>query len=544
MHKRILSLLLGILTAASMLSMTACGGDTPPSSSTTGSSGESTEASDSEGTLSTSDASADASGSGTSGATGTSGTNGTGSKNNNKPTTTTTKTKTLPPMRTTVAQPIITDPLKADLKGATIQVYTSYPKDQVGVFNTQKGKSQTGNAYADRLTKIQSAINCKVKVTVVPADQMVSAAFAAIASGESYGHILEAPIYNAVSYISSGLATNLKTVPTMDLTQNYLNGGQAVKASTIGKGVWFVGTRDMYPAVMGYFFNKRILEEIGYKDTDLYNMVKQGKWTISQLKTIAEKAKKDLDGKPGMTSADRFGIIQSDGPSSAILNYLSANGADMLKADGKGGIKYNMTDANVVKYINEAIDFYAKSGVSRASEKDATGMKEFMEGKSLFMGMASLYAEKIVDMEDEYGYLPFPKGDKASGYVASCNWNNTVLMVSGGLKGKDLENAGAFLQAFCYMSEDCVKAMQTEYRDRYFCDDESYDMFAQSLANAKIEPVSIFGGGADWNIHAGTFRAVYDAYAGEGTVEAIVQANKGMAEAALNDVMKIVNQYK
>ena len=69
-------------------------------------------------------------------------------------------------------------------------------------------------------------------------------------------------------------------------------------------------------------------------------------------------------------------------------------------------------------------------------------------------------------------------------------------------------------------------------------------MFAQSLANAKIEPVSIFGGGADWNIHAGTFRAVYDAYAGEGTVEAIVQANKGMAEAALNDVMKIVNQYK
>lgn len=117
-------------------------------------------------------------------------------------------------------------------------------------------------------------------------------------------------------------------------------------------------------------------------------------------------------------------------------------------------------------------------------------------------------------------------------------------MVSGGLKGQELANAGSFLQAFCYLADDCIKAQQAEYRDRYFCDDESYDMFAQSLNSAKIEPVSIFGGGADWNIQLGTFRAVYDAYAGKNTAEAIIQANKGVAEAALNDVMKVVNQFK
>ena len=147
-------------------------------------------------------------------------------------------------------------------------------------------------------------------------------------------------------------------------------------------------------------------------------------------------------------------------------------------------------------------------------------------------------------MEDEYGYLPFPKGDKASGYVASCNWNSTVLMVSGGLKGQELANAGSFLQAFCYLADDCIKAQQAEYRDRYFCDDESYDMFAKSLDSAKIEPVSIFGGGADWNIHAGTFKAIYETYNGKTTPEAYIQANKGVAEAALNDVMKVVNQFK
>lgn len=69
-------------------------------------------------------------------------------------------------------------------------------------------------------------------------------------------------------------------------------------------------------------------------------------------------------------------------------------------------------------------------------------------------------------------------------------------------------------------------------------------MFAKSLDSAKIEPVSIFGGGADWNIHAGTFKAIYETYNGKTTPEAYIQANKGVAEAALNDVMKVVNQFK
>ena len=62
--------------------------------------------------------------------------------------------------------------------------------------------------------------------------------------------------------------------------------------------------------------------------------------------------------------------------------------------------------------------------------------------------------------------------------------------------------------------------------------------------SAKIEPVSIFGGGADWNIPAGTFKAIYETYNGKTTPEAYIQANKGVAEAALNDVMKVVNQFK
>lgn len=182
-----------------MLAMAACGKEPTPNSDVSGGTGESTAS-----TSADTGPSADSTETAGSGTTETGkGTGSSGGKTTAKPNTKTTK-KRLPNVVPTVSQPIITDPLKVNLKGATIKVYTSYPKDQIGVFNTQKGKSQTGNAYADRLTKIQDTIKCKVQVTVVPADQMVSAAFAAVASGESYGHIMEAPIYNAVSYISSG----------------------------------------------------------------------------------------------------------------------------------------------------------------------------------------------------------------------------------------------------------------------------------------------------------------------------------------------------
>lgn len=194
-----------------MLAMAACGKEPNPSSDVSDGTGEFTASTSADTGLSAD--STETAGSGTT-QTGKD-TGNSGGKTTAKPNTKTTK-KRLPNVVPTVSQPIITDPLKVNLKGATIKVYTSYPKDQIGVFNTQKGKSQTGNAYADRLTKIQDTIKCKVQVTVVPADQMVSAAFAAVASGESYGHIMEAPIYNAVSYISSlGWPPTSGRCPTM-----------------------------------------------------------------------------------------------------------------------------------------------------------------------------------------------------------------------------------------------------------------------------------------------------------------------------------------
>lgn len=523
-----------------MLAMAACGKEPTPNSDVSGGTGESTAS-----TSADTGPSADSTETAGSGTTETGkGTGSSGGKTTAKPNTKTTK-KRLPNVVPTVSQPIITDPLKVNLKGATIKVYTSYPKDQIGVFNTQKGKSQTGNAYADRLTKIQDTIKCKVQVTVVPADQMVSAAFAAVASGESYGHIMEAPIYNAVSYISSGLATNLRTVPTMDLTQSYLNGGQAVKASTIGKGVWFVGTKDMYPAVLGYFFNKRILNEIGYKDTDLYTMVKQNKWTISQLKTIAKKASKDLDGKPGH---DQRRPLRHYPERRAFLGGAQLYvGQRRRYAQGGRQRRHQVQHAGRQccqvyqrgrRFLCQIRDFPRQRAGCQRDERVYGREVPFPGGRHSVRPEHRGYGRRV------RGYLPFPKGDKASGYVASCNWNSTVLMVSGGLKGQELANAGSFLQAFCYLADDCIKAQQAEYRDRYFCDDESYDMFAKSLDSAKIEPVSIFGGGADWNIHAGTFKAIYETYNGKTTPEAYIQANKGVAEAALNDVMKVVNQFK
>ena len=106
-------------------------------------------------------------------------------------------------------------------------------------------------------------------------------------------------------------------------------------------------------------------------------------------------------------------------------------------------------------------------------------------------------------------------------------------------------NAGSFPQAFCYLADDCIKAQQAEYRDRYFCDDESYDMFAEEPGQRQDRArVYVWLAGPTGTFHAGTFKAIYETYNGKTTPEAYIQANKGVAEAALNDVMKVVNQFK
>lgn len=428
------------------------------------------------------------------------------------------------------------DPLTGvDLGGATINIMTH---SKNGIFNQQKGTTLYGDACADRLATLQSRLNCKVSITVKGVDDMQTLAFNTIASGKAFAHIMEVPVYKSYSYISSELAANLKTVPSMDLSQGYLNAGDVVSSSTLGKGTWFVGTEDMYATrVHGFFFNKRILKECKLENP--YDLVRNNKWTVQKLRDMAKAATKDKDGKPGMSTADQYGILQVSYSADATEALMAAVGAQMLKADGKGGVTYNMDSKEVINAINLANQIWVKDGTAYAtSSNDEELHKLFMTGHGLFLGAAADTAKEIMDMDDDFGFVPFPRGDNASSIVGATNWNSSTLMIPAGLSAKEQETAGRFLQAFCYLAPDTAKIMYQEYADRYYRDDDSSEMLAKVATNQKLAAATILGSASAWTIHGGTYKVLYACVPGEQSAEKMVQETKSVTVAALKEQME------
>ena len=247
----------------------------------------------------------------------------------------------------------IKNPLEVNLGGAEITIY-SVDKD---AFNTSaKASTKSDQSRIDMLKKLEKKINCKIVNKYVSASQIQTQAFATISSGKSLSHLILTNAYMSAGLVSNKTVENIKNVPTMDVTKDCLNVGGAVEASTYGGGTWYVAEPiKIYTLAQGIFFNKRVLNEIGAKDTDLYKLVTNKQWTVGKLKDLAAKAVKDLDGKPGMTGEDRWGITYIDAASSFAPTILEACGVKMLVTDQSGKIKYNSIEAALehMRYLRE-----------------------------------------------------------------------------------------------------------------------------------------------------------------------------------------------
>lgn len=385
---------------------------------------------------------------------------------------------------------------------------------------------------------LEKQLNCKIKVETYNYTQLQKLTMMGMASNEYFADVIITPIYTSIGYLTSKYVYDLSKISTMDLSKSYMNVGDGVNSYHLGSGYWAVG-EPTYIASTGspVLFNKRVLKEIGYNENYIYDLVKKGKWNLSAFRELSKKAVKELDGKPGITTADRYGITQIDIGTSAFSNVLQTMGADMIK-NNKGAISYNMTDPKIMSALNLAHDIFLKDGTCKqAGDLDGTAQNLFMSGHSLFLSGCYLgLLPKISGMDDDYGLVPFPSADGSNKYSVPVNWNNCCMMIPANLNEKKLKNAGAFIQAYCYASQAVVDTMFDEYTSRYLCDNESKDNLYRSYNAQKITTASVLGG-AQGAVHNGTYKVLYETANGQSSTT-LIQGTANATKTVISDIYK------
>ena len=154
-------------------------------------------------------------------------------------------------------------------------------------------------------------------------------------------------------------------------------------------------------------FNKRIAEDLGLGN--IYQLVRDGKWTIDKMTEMAKAATKDMDGNGTMNKEDRYGIA-----SRGDYFYASFWVCERIPLIGK--------DKDDLPYFNapgneKLFDIFGK--LNEISKSDYiwqgtdTGstdppMEMFSKGNSLFFSSTVYTTWRLRGMEIDYGIIPYP----------------------------------------------------------------------------------------------------------------------------------------
>ena len=204
-----------------------------------------------------------------------------------------------------------------------------------------------------------------------------------------------------------------------------------------------------------------------------------------------------------------------------------------------------MDSKEVIDSLNLITDIYFKDGtvfLGYGHGFDQEYISLFQAGHVLFLAGGGAI-ENMTEMDDDFGFVPFPRGDNAKDYRGFVNWNYPAMLVPAGLSADDQKAAGQFIQAFAYESStNTIKSLWQEFSDRHVNDDRSAEMMKLLSNKAVVTPASIYSAASGNDaVMDGTYRVMYGII-GQERDTSYIQSSKSSTIAALNDMIAQISK--
>ena len=253
-----------------------------------------------------------------------------------------------------------------------------------------------------------------------------------------------------------------------------------------------------YDATWALFFNTEVYNSIissGKSNIDLYQTVRDKKWTIDTMLTLMDAAKADAnaDQKYNYDDGDVLGFITINNGYAASAFYFAIGGRGIITTETgeKAPISTQNTD---IAALSAAIDkagevFTSPYYQAQSGSKTQAAMSN---GQALFISECLAVAKRVTDENAKYSIVPYPMANEAQGeyYTMVCN-RSYGLRVSAAVS--DYANTGKFLDVFSYHSEKLVYPEYINfYKTQCFCEEESGEML-DIVLKSRVYDLDYFG---------------------------------------------------
>lgn len=267
----------------------------------------------------------------------------------------------------------------------------------------------------------------------------------------------------------NGNFVELSALSSMKLSSPWYD-QQSVEAFTIFDKLYFV-VSDMtigdLIATAGMVFNKQLYEDYQYSSRygNLYDLVREGKWTHDLFSEMVLSLSKDVDGDGQMTNEDFYGLLyQRD----SVPSFVNSYNMQMAEADADGVPVYSLVNDSNANKLDAMFEFlyqqnscfHVMNWFDNSGTDFTTGMTNmFSENQAMFMWIRVADVEHLRAMDLDFGIVPVPKWDEAQKqYYSTVNQHMgvaTVIPVS----CADPEMTGYFLEAIsCESKKQLIPA--------------------------------------------------------------------------------------
>ncbi len=331
----------------------------------------------------------------------------------------------------------LNDLIKVDMDGAVINFAVS-ETDSDGFHERsilppdEDSEDTVDIAVFTRNAKIENYFNCEIDLINYTTNNLSSTIGSQLIAGTSDYDILGARQYDDVQLALDGVVYDLSMLEVdfpeaagyLNLDASYWAKGYN-DALQIGTGRYWV-TGDLCLRYSGgyycYFVNHTLYNEyLATEYGSIYDIVRNGSWTLDMLTTMTEGIWEDTDGNDATSTGDMLALAQ---PVWDNANGLSiSSGVQYSYRYEDGTIQLTMVRGNqqLESFMSKFYKLLQKQGVYNYVGEYDDAMMKLVANEAVFasgrLNQAELYLQ---EMEDNYGIIPNPKlSDEQANYVSS-----------------------------------------------------------------------------------------------------------------------------
>ncbi len=254
-----------------------------------------------------------------------------------------------------------------------------------------------------------------------------------------------------------GMFYNLYDVNNLDLSNPWWTQG-FIENNTI-KDCTFMALGDlsltMWEGIYALYFNKQLAEDYGCGD--LYQIVKDKKWTLSAFEELVKKVSGDIDGDSRFTKDDLYGFVTNN---HTLRAMVTTSNLPLTERNDEGTYDLVYYNENLISLYDQIYNILYSGDncfVSKpTNDWDYTEMmKMFTEDRALFISGTLDNTTVLRQMDTDFGILPLPMSDAGQeDYISHSYDGLSIFAVPASVKNPDM--SGAILEALCAESAQTV----------------------------------------------------------------------------------------